>query len=66
SWDEVTVPPATPLRRIAATYDTTVEVLKALNPHFLIHRTPNDRSYAVRLPDGALTRYAQAETDIAE
>lgn len=63
SWDEVTVPPATPLSRIAATYGTTVSVLKNLNPHFLIHRTPNDRDYAVRLPEGSLTRYAQADAD---
>lgn len=61
-WDEITVPPATPLRTIAATYGTSVSELKSLNPHFKLERTPNDRRYAVRLPDGALARYAQADT----
>ncbi len=60
-WDEVTVPPATPLRKIAATYGTTVSALKALNPHFKLERTPNNRTYAVRIPAGALDRYARVD-----
>ena len=61
AWDEITVSPATPLARIATTYGTTVSELRALNPHFLIGRTPNDRYYPVRLPTGSLERYAQAD-----
>src|SRR5690606_27298851 len=60
SWDEVTVPPATQLSTIAATYGTTVNVLKALNPHFKLDRTPNNRHYSVRVPAGAAARLAQA------
>jgi len=60
TWDEITAAPATPLREIAAMYGTTVGELKSLNPHFLIDRTPNNRSYAVRLPAGAVARYAQS------
>lgn len=58
-WEEITVSPATQLSDIAATYGTTVAELKALNPQFRLDRTPNNRSYAVRLPVGA-TQYAQA------
>ncbi|MGH7464299.1 MAG: lytic transglycosylase domain-containing protein, partial [Longimicrobiales bacterium] len=53
TWEEITAAPATPLREIAATYGTTVAELKSLNPHFLLDRTPNNRSYAVRVPTGA-------------
>lgn len=63
AWDEVTVSPATQLDDIAAAYGTTVKELKVLNPHFLIGRTPNNRSYPVRLPEGAITKYAQAGAD---
>jgi membrane-bound lytic murein transglycosylase D len=60
-WDEVTVPPATELERLAREFHTTVAEIRALNPQLLIHRTPNDRDYAVRLPAGSLARLAQAE-----
>jgi membrane-bound lytic murein transglycosylase D len=60
TWDEITAAPATPLREIAAMYGTTVADLKSLNPQFLIDRTPNNRSYAVRLPAGAVAQYAQS------
>ena len=51
-WDEVVVPPATPLVEIANSVGITVPELKELNPQFRIHRTPNDRDYAVRVPVG--------------
>jgi membrane-bound lytic murein transglycosylase D len=57
-WEEVTFAPATPLAEIASMYDTTVEAIRALNPHLLIYRTPNNRDYAVRLPVGSLERHA--------
>ncbi|HEU5210024.1 MAG TPA: transglycosylase SLT domain-containing protein [Longimicrobiales bacterium] len=60
SWDEVTVPPATQLSAIAATYGTTVQTLKELNPQFKLERTPNNRQYTVRVPEGSAARFAQA------
>jgi hypothetical protein len=53
------VSPATRLSDLAAMYGTTIAELRSLNPHFLLERTPNNRSYPVRLPVGAL-QYAQA------
>lgn len=59
-WEEVTVPPATPLATIARYIDATLAELKELNPHFLLDRTPNNRDYAVRVPVGSLPRLANA------
>ncbi len=58
AWEEVTVPPATELIRIARQYGTTVDEIQGLNPHLLLHRTPNNRDYTVRLPVGSMARYA--------
>jgi hypothetical protein len=52
-WREVVVEPATPLEQIAEQFAITVDAIRALNPHFRIHRTPNDRAYAVRIPVSA-------------
>lgn len=60
AWDEITAPPATSLSAIANAYGATVTELRALNPHFLIHRTPNNRSYPVRLPPGSVSQYGAA------
>jgi membrane-bound lytic murein transglycosylase D len=57
-WDEATFAPATQLSEIARMYGTTVEEIRALNPHLLLPRTPNNREYAVRLPAGSVARYA--------
>jgi membrane-bound lytic murein transglycosylase D len=57
-WEEVTFAPATPLEEIASMYDTTVDAIRALNPHLLIYRTPNNRDYVVRLPVGSLEQHA--------
>jgi membrane-bound lytic murein transglycosylase D len=57
-WEEVTFAPATGLDQIAERYGTTVEEIRALNPHLLLDRTPNNRDYVVRLPEGSLERYA--------
>ena len=51
-WEEVVVPPATLLSSIADERGLTVHEIKQINPHFRIHRTPNDREYAVRIPAG--------------
>jgi membrane-bound lytic murein transglycosylase D len=57
-WEEITVPPATPLGLIAERIGASVADIRALNPHFLLDRTPNNREYAVRLPVGSLPRLA--------
>ncbi|NIP79436.1 MAG: transglycosylase SLT domain-containing protein [Gemmatimonadetes bacterium] len=62
-WDEVVVPPATPLIKIANSVGITVLELKELNPHFRIHRTPNDRDYAVRIPAGTYDRLAHLDQE---
>ena len=64
AWDEITAPPATALSVIAEEYGTTVAELRALNPQFLIHRTPNNRSYPVRLPIGAAATHAAARAEL--
>jgi membrane-bound lytic murein transglycosylase D len=60
AWEEAAFAPATQLTQIARLYGTTVADIKALNPHLLIERTPNDREYTVRLPTGSHARYAAA------
>ena len=57
-YREVVVPPATELKKIASAAGITVADLKALNPHFRIHRTPNDRNYPVRLPPVVFEQFA--------
>jgi membrane-bound lytic murein transglycosylase D len=57
-WDEVTVPPATPLDRLAERVGATLAEIRELNPHFLLDRTPNNRDYPVRLPPGSLLNLA--------
>lgn len=59
AWEEITAAPATQLGDVAAAYGTTVAELKALNPQFLLERTPNNRRYTVRVPVGS-QQYAQA------
>jgi aerobic carbon-monoxide dehydrogenase small subunit len=66
TWDEATFAPATTLAEIATLYETTVAEIRALNPHLMINRTPNNRSYAVRLPVGSLDRFARATGGEAE
>jgi membrane-bound lytic murein transglycosylase D len=60
-WEEITVPPATPLSLIAGQIGASVVEIRELNPHFLLDRTPNNRAYAVRLPVGSLPRLAGAD-----
>jgi membrane-bound lytic murein transglycosylase D len=60
AYDEVMLPPATQLAGVAQAAGITLDDLRALNPHFKLNRTPNNRDYAVRLPPGALTRLASA------
>jgi membrane-bound lytic murein transglycosylase D len=50
AWREVVVEPATELAQLADRFAVSVESIRDLNPQFRIHRTPNDRRYAVRIP----------------
>lgn len=65
-WEEVVVPPATLLSSIADERGLTVHEIKQINPHFRIHRTPNDRSYAVRVPTGPGAGAAMNATETAD
>jgi len=67
TWEEVTAAPATRLADLARQYGTTVAEIRALNPQFLIERTPNNRDYPVRVPVGSLARAgAAAGSTLAE
>ena len=57
-YDEVMVPPATQLGDVAQAAGVGIDELKALNPHFKLSRTPNDREYPVRIPSGSLAQLA--------
>jgi membrane-bound lytic murein transglycosylase D len=58
-WDEVSVPPATPLDMIASHVGASLAEIRELNPHFLLDRTPNNRDYPVRVPAGTVGRLAR-------
>ena len=64
SYDEIVVEPATPLKTIARAARITVDELKELNPHFLIHRTPNNRDYPVRVPAGTARKLAHLDVSV--
>ncbi|MDH4130752.1 MAG: LysM peptidoglycan-binding domain-containing protein [Gemmatimonadota bacterium] len=55
AYDSVIVPDATGLDVIARLADTTVGVIRELNPQFLRHVTPPKRESVVRLPPGTAT-----------
>lgn len=57
-YDEVFVPPATPLSAVAKASGTTVERIRELNPHFKLNRTRNDVESAVRVPAGGAAKFA--------
>lgn len=56
-YHEVMVPPATQLQAVARAAGVTVEDIRALNPHFKLARTPNNREYAIRLPTRSLQQF---------
>ncbi len=56
-FDEVTVPPKTPLTEVARAAGADVDALKALNPHIRRDVTPSS-AYAVRVPVGAAVQVA--------
>ncbi len=53
AFDEVTVPAAASLTAVARASGTTLAELRALNPHFKLDRTRNDRASVVRVPAGS-------------
>lgn len=59
-YDEVVLPPATDLGKVAAAAGVSLDDLRSLNPHFKLNRTPNNRDYPVRLPLGSLAQLASA------
>jgi membrane-bound lytic murein transglycosylase D len=59
-YDEVILPPATNLDEVATAAGVGLSELKALNPHFKLNRTPNNRDYPVRIPAGALGQFASS------
>lgn len=64
-WSEVVVQPATTLAQLAERFDLTVGQIRDLNPHFRIHRTPNNRSYAVRIPT-VTTKLTQGTGEVTD
>ncbi len=67
AYDEVRVPPLTPLAAVAAASGSSRAELLDLNPHLLRGVTPPGASYAVRVPDGrgadAADRLADLDAD---
>ncbi len=57
-YHEVLVAPATELVAVARAAGVPVETVLALNPHFKLNRTPNNRDYPVRLPTASLRQFA--------
>jgi membrane-bound lytic murein transglycosylase D len=51
AYREVEVRPATSLAAIARAQGTTVDMIRALNPHLKLARTRNDMASVIRVPD---------------
>jgi len=51
-FDQVLIPPSTPLRRVAEILDVSPSLMTELNPHLIRGQTPPDRSLMVRVPMG--------------
>jgi membrane-bound lytic murein transglycosylase D len=66
SYDEVTVPAASSLAAVARASGTTVAEIRALNPHFKLDRTRNDRPSQVRIPAGTSQAFATNWPTMAE
>lgn len=56
-YDEVTVPPETPLAVVARAAGVADSLVDGLNPQLVQDRTPPDRSWKVRVPVGARTAF---------
>lgn len=57
-YHEIVVPAATELGAVARAAGVSLDDIRALNPHFRLNRTPNNRDYPVRLPTSALRQFA--------
>ena len=58
-FDAVSVGGATELRAVAKAAGTSLDVIKALNPHFIKGMTPPDRRADVRIPVGAADEFLE-------
>ena len=58
SFDEALVPGGTSLEEVAAAAGADLKAVQELNAHLVQGRTPDDRTYAVRLPAGTLNTFA--------
>lgn len=59
-FDQVLVPPSTPLRRVAEVLDISPSLMSELNPHLIRGHTPPDRSFMVRVPMGTSQKVVAA------
>lgn len=59
-FDQVLVPPATPLRRLAGILEISPALMAELNPHLIRGTTPPDRSFLVRVPMGTSQKVVAA------
>jgi len=59
-FDQVLVPPATPLRRLAGILEISPALMSELNPHLIRGSTPPDRSILVRVPMGTSQKVVAA------
>lgn len=59
-FETVIVPGRTDLRAVARAAETSVDVIKGLNPHYIKGMTPPDRESDVRIPVGARAGFAAA------
>ena len=65
-FDVVTVGGASELRAVARAAGSTLERVKALNPHFIKGMTPPDRRSEVRVPVGTGEKFAEKFAKIPE
>ena len=65
-YDSVRVGPATPLAAVARAASTSVEQIKALNPHVLRGMTPPRDSMKIRIPVGRAAQFDSAFAALPE
>lgn len=65
-YDEVTVEPATPLKAVADAAGVLLTELRGLNTHLKLDRAPNDRRYAIRLPEGTAESFRDRWTEVRQ
>lgn len=66
SYEEVTVPGATPLSVVAQAAGADEEEVRELNPHLVRGMTPPGRDYPVRVPQGHRERFVRDFAQVEE